>query len=219
MRCEEVERELAAPSPGRDRGVMADHLAACPACSAWARDADRLDRLWEATRPAEPSAEAWDAVWSGISAALDGPSAAVAGPQAVPAFAEPGDRADTRPRSRPARRWRLGAIALVGLAQAAAILIAIGLAWQPTPRPDDADQPPQVADNAGPSSVPAPIRVDRPVRVDAEIEESSLVVIHAEANGARVVNATPPEMNTGSDSGLVFFNLMESLTTPHMAAR
>ncbi len=227
MRCEEVERELAAPTPGRDRAAMADHLAVCPSCAAWAQDAERLDRLWEATRPAEPSAEAWDSVWSGISAALDRPSATPGAsprpqPVLVPAIGEmDGVRAHPRHRPRTAgRRWGLGAIALVGLAQAAAILVAFGLAWQPAPRPDGPDggagSAPKVAANPG---APTPIRVDGPVRVDAEIDEGYLVVIHAGSAGARVENATPPEMNTGSDGGLVFLNVMESLSTPHVAAR
>ncbi len=230
MRCEEVERELAAPTPGCDRAAMADHLAVCPSCAAWAQDAERLDRLWEATRPAEPSPEAWDAVWSGISAALDRRSlAAVPPPLSQPALglAEPGGiREHTWPRPRTAgRRWGVGAMALIGLAQAAAILIAIGLAWQPAPRPEgpvadasaSAGFVPKVA--AGKPGAPRPIRVDRPVRVDAEIDEGYLMVIHTGPAGARVENATPPEMNTGSDGGLVFFNWMESLSTPRVAVR
>ena len=236
MRCEEVERELAAPTPGCDRVAMADHLADCPSCAAWAQSAERLDRLWEATRPAEPSAEAWDSVWSGISAALDRPSAtpgagagAGAGvsprpqPVLVPAIGEmDGVRAHPRHRPRAAtRRWGLGAVALIGLAQAAAILVAFGLAWQPSPRPEDpapgsGSGAPRVAATPG---APTPIRVDSPVQLDADIDEGYLMVIHAGTAGARVENATPPEMNTGSDGGLVFLNVMESLSTPHVAAR
>ncbi|MHB1560985.1 MAG: hypothetical protein ACYC61_26320 [Isosphaeraceae bacterium] len=237
MRCEEVERELAAPTTGCDRAAMADHLAVCPSCAAWAQDAERLDRLWEATRPAEPSAEAWDTVWSGISAALDRPgvtpgvgaaAGATSRPQPVRVLA-PGEPGEVRahPRHRPrtaAPRWSLGAVALVGLAQAAAILVAFGLAWQPAPQPNgpdavagaDAGSAPKVAANPG---APTPIRADRAVRVDAEIDEGYLVVIHARTADARVENATPPEMNTGSDGGLVFLNVMESLATPHVASR
>lgn len=231
MRCEEVERELAAPTPGCDRAAMANHLAVCPSCSAWAQDAERLDQVWEATRSAEPSPEAWDAVWSGVSAALDRLSVA-AGPQPqsrpvpllAPALAEPsGIPAHPRHRPRTAgRRWGVGAIALIGLAQAAAILIAIGLAWQPVPQPEGpiadthAGTAPKVAARPG---MPTPIRVAQPVRVDAEIDEGYLWVIHTGPAGARVENATPPEMNTGSDGGLVFLNVMESLSTPRVAAR
>ena len=57
MRCDEVVRELAAPTGNRDREAMAEHLAACSACAEWARRAGDLDRLWGATRPAEPTSE------------------------------------------------------------------------------------------------------------------------------------------------------------------
>src|SRR5579875_3166683 len=35
----------------------------------------------------------------------------------------------------------------------------------------------------------------------------------------RVVDVTPPEMNTGSDIGMVWLNLMESVATPQVATR
>src|SRR5689334_1067614 len=86
MRCDDVVRELAASTADRDRAAIAEHLAGCPACAAWARRAEGLDRLWEATRPAEPSSEVWDAVWTGIAQSLPCPapgSARLAGPPAV----------------------------------------------------------------------------------------------------------------------------------------
>ena len=75
MRCDEVIRELAVPTDDRDRSVLDEHLAACPSCRAWNHRAAMLDRLWDATRPAEPSAEAWDSVWSNISQGLQSPAA------------------------------------------------------------------------------------------------------------------------------------------------
>ncbi len=33
--------------------------------------AARLDALWEATRPVEPSAQAWDQVWTSVADDLD----------------------------------------------------------------------------------------------------------------------------------------------------
>jgi hypothetical protein len=145
MRCDEVVRELAAPTDGRDREAIAEHLAACSACAEWARRGELLDRLWETTRPAEPSSEAWDAVWARIAPSLAGP--ATARPEDAPPvgatpsrngsgpriFAHPAPApppvsapaaAGTRSRGRP---WRLvSAVALVGLAQAAAILVVPG---------------------------------------------------------------------------------------------
>ncbi len=235
MRCAEVVSELAAPTPGRDRAAMAEHLASCSACAEWARRAGCLDRLWEATRPSEPSAEAWDAVWAQIAGALPCPAASyqdvatACGPRpslngsgvkvlahtaTAPAPAPSG--AGPRPR---ARSWRLAAVALVGLAQAAAILIALGLAWQ---APPDADAPaperPIVADNPGPSR-PSAIRVARPVKVELEFDGGCLMVIDMEGTAPRLINATPPEMNTGSDPGLVMLNAMEYNATPQVASR
>ena len=74
MRCDEVIRELAVPTDDRDGTALAEHLAGCPSCVAWARRAALLDRLWEATRPPEPSPEAWDSVWANINQALQSPA-------------------------------------------------------------------------------------------------------------------------------------------------
>src|SRR5437588_12667328 len=71
MRCDEVIRELAAPTEDRDRTAVAEHLAGCKACADWARRAAQLDQLWEATCPPEPAPQAWDSVWSNITRALD----------------------------------------------------------------------------------------------------------------------------------------------------
>ncbi|WP_337176134.1 hypothetical protein [Paludisphaera sp.] len=74
-----------------------------------------LDRLWQATRPPTPSAEAWDRVWAGVAGRIDEPEPA-------PAV------------SSPRRRW--AAAALVLLAQAAAVLMAVGVArYAPAPTP------------------------------------------------------------------------------------
>ncbi|MBX6314121.1 MAG: hypothetical protein IRY99_14580, partial [Isosphaeraceae bacterium] len=70
MRCDEVTRELAAPTSGPDPAALARHLAACPRCSAWAEASERLDRLWDATRPVEPPA-AFETVWGRVTQATD----------------------------------------------------------------------------------------------------------------------------------------------------
>jgi hypothetical protein len=236
MRCEEVVSELAAPTPDRDRAAMADHLAGCSACAEWARRADRLDQLWEATRPAEPSPEAWDSVWANIAGALPCPATAqredavASGPRpslngggvkvlipTAPQLAPSTPGAGPRRRTRP---WRLAAVALVGLAQAAAILVALGLALQ---APPDSEAPPTdqtvITGNPQPAA-PAPIRVAKPVTVKEEFEAGCLMVIRMEEGTApRLINATPPEMNTGSDPGLAILNLMEGSGAPQVAAR
>ncbi|WP_165071210.1 hypothetical protein [Paludisphaera rhizosphaerae] len=74
---------------------------------------DRLERLWQATRPAAPSAAAWDDVWASVTRELDRPEAKPL-TLAMPVV--------------PAPRGRWAAVALVLLSQAAAAAIAVGLA-------------------------------------------------------------------------------------------
>src|SRR5436309_265812 len=142
MRCEDVIRELAAPTGEPDQTAMAQHLAGCPACAAWARRAGQLDALWDAARPPEPAPEAWDSVWATLVRELN----ALATVEVVsPATVRPSpngrpSKVVAHPAPSPSaahrRTWRLAAIALVGLAQAAAILIALGLIrFTPTPDP------------------------------------------------------------------------------------
>jgi hypothetical protein len=105
-------------------------------------------------------------------------------------------------------------MALVGLAQAAAILVALGLAWRPDPH-----RGPRPDGGIGLVRHPAPIRVATPLKVDAEIPTSSWIMIVAEGPAAQVLDRTPREMNTGSDLGLVIFNVIEEIATPQVAAR
>jgi hypothetical protein len=231
MRCDEVVRELSAPTADRDRAAMAEHLAGCSACAEWARRVQGLDRLWDATRPAEPSPEAWDTVWANIAQALPGavavhragenspapdfsPSRNGSGPKLLvhPAPVPEPVPGGSRPRS---RSWRLAAVALVGLAQVAAILVALGLAWGPLERPNGPPEASAPIDTGGPS----PIRVASPVKVDLDVQAGHLMVIHAKGTKAQIEDATPPEMNTSSDPGLAILNTMESITTPQVAAR
>ncbi len=236
MRCDEVIRELAAPTDDRDETVLAVHLADCSSCADWARRAALLDRLWDVTRPSKPSPEAWDTVWANINQALECPTAggelSTASPNAlrngftpelltsstsIPAPTHPTNQ--RRPR-------RFLAIALIGLAQAAAILIAVGLAWHPQ-GPAPAHQNPQIAHNTDlvlPHQ-PSAIRGGREVRIDLEFEEGHVMKICVDGNSAQVQDLTPPEMayrisdgNFG-DPMLVMFNIAESFTTPVVASR
>ena len=80
--------------------------------------AARLDALWQATRPVEPSAPTWDRVWASVSADLDRREGVI-----VPG---PSSRFGRRPLAVAA------AAAAVVLAQAAAILLAFSLSWPTT---------------------------------------------------------------------------------------
>jgi hypothetical protein len=237
MRCDEVVRELLVPTGGEDQAAMAEHLAGCSACAEWARSVERLERLWDATRPDEPAPEAWEAVWAKIAQALPGPVAVHpdredspaadhspsrngSGPKFLvhPAPAPAPSGTSARPRG---RSWRLAAMALVGLAQAAAILIALGLAWR-TPERLDGPQPGAGSHIAGvPAPVaPAPIRTPTLVKVDVDVPSGHLMVIHVEEREALMVDATPWEkMNTSSDPGFVILNVLEGMTVPQVAAR
>lgn len=108
MRCEDLIRELASPIGDFSPTEMAGHLAICPSCVDWSRRAARFDRIWEATRPAEPTDSTLDVLWASVSHTLD--------TKAIPATLRLRD-ASRRPRS----TWFKVAFVM---AQAAAILVA-----------------------------------------------------------------------------------------------
>jgi hypothetical protein len=151
MRCVDVIQELAAPTGGPESTALADHLAHCPECASQAARDRRLDRLWDATRPLEPSALAWDVAWNRLSGALDRPTA----PEILP-FA--------------ATAWRRAAVAVLGLAQAAALLFILVYHSQPM-------QKAQVQEIAR----IAPVEVAPPVpSAPIEIEAGQLAVIRGD---------------------------------------
>ncbi len=206
MRCDEVILELAAPTADHDPAVMAEHLAGCEACAEWARRAEQLDRLWDATRPVEPSPAAWNAVWSNITESLADRENCPA-PTAIPI---------TTPAQRPRPgRW-IAAVALVGLAQAAAVLVALGLAWR---APSDAPESRLAERDRSIRTEPTAIRSERLVDPVVDIEAGGLMVIHFDRKSSRLEDRTPAEMNVGADIGMEMTNAMESIATPQMAAR
>ena len=77
--------------------------------------AARLDALWDATRPVEPTEQAWDRVWASVAADLDRPEGMI--------IAGPRSGFGRRPLAVAATA------AAVLLAQAAAVLLAFGLSW------------------------------------------------------------------------------------------
>jgi len=117
MRCVDVIHELAAPTGDLERALLSDHLDNCPSCARWAERNVRLDQVWDATRAPELSAAAWDRIWANVSKSLDQPVVTVPAPSA-PVIPRP---------------WRRSAVAVFALAQAAAILAGLGLAWHQTP--------------------------------------------------------------------------------------
>jgi len=110
MRCSEVIRSLSQSENGFDLDpVVSDHLASCERCAEWAEDDSRLLRAWHASRPAEPSLEAWNTVWAGISEGLN----ASRHPHIL-----------TLPERPAASRRFCPGLVTLGFAQAAAILLA-----------------------------------------------------------------------------------------------
>jgi len=116
---------------------------------------------------------------------------------------------------------------LIGLAQAAAILIAMGLAWHPQ-GPAPAHQNNQIAQTPVPALAhqPSAVRGGREVRIDLEFDEGHVMKICVDGSTARVQDLTPPEMayqissGTFGDPMFVMLNIAESLaTTPVVASR
>jgi len=198
MQCDEVMRELNLPGDDRHDQALAQHLAECQACARWAEHAARFNRLWDATRPADPSTESWDRLWSSVAARVDH-SGPVAAPRSRPAhpFATVGDAAPEH--SAPVTRsWRgLAAIGLVGLAQAAALFFAVNLFWNTTGknvRPDD------VAQQTAPS-------LDSVV----DVEWGQVILIRSE--GSKTVDITDLASlgsSNGEDPWYDLFNGVES---------
>jgi hypothetical protein len=190
MRCDDIIRELAAPTDSRDIASLADHLNRCPSCAAWAERAARLDRLWQVTQPAEPTSDVWDNIWAQVASSLDVEAANGAISPAVTSlhnglasgaslrFAA---KANERPLPRPFRSRRWAAIGLVGLAQAAAILLVVGVSW----RFFVPSRPPQ---NEVIASLPS-----------VDIEEGHLVMIVADPKLLSVVDLTPKTTTAGVD--------------------
>ena len=253
MRCDEVIRELAVPTDERESTTLAEHLARCPACAAWAKGAAGLDRLWEATRPGEPSSEVWNGVWARLASSLDAsiPHELETFAPSVPARnGSPANGKAQPPRPLPSsnthpRRWF--AIGLIGLAQAAAVLLAVGLSWHrfvPSQRPQGALPTVGVATLSQGKGLTGFKLVSIHVSSEAfptVVEEGSLVVIHADPNPRKilvpifssqfmfliqaeghiptVVDLTPEEMSFGVDDWYLAFNAVESLTNPKVAMK
>jgi hypothetical protein len=200
MRCDEVIRLLDEMSGERSEPALMRHLAHCESCTRRAEENLRLERLWVATCPAEPSPEAWEHLWTSVSSSLDRRShtsrtATVAGDVA------------SHPQAR-ARRWRgLAAISLVGLAQAAALVLAIGLSWNgpPTELPNPIPAHPG---NPGPSERTAP-SLDSVV----EVEEGQNILIRSQGASVDIIDLDKLDTFRGADPWYVFYNCVESASS------
>lgn len=208
MRCEEVTRELAVPTPARDDLAIAQHLAGCEACARWAEQAAEFDRLWDATRPAEPSGESWDELWASVTARLDAsPCPAVNGGRStrVPNLLQVPPASAGR-----GRVWRgLAAVGIVGLAQAAALLIAVGVAWhgtdKPTPLPREGDSTVVVQNST--------VGLDSVI----DVEEGEVPLIRPDGKRVRVDGLAAQDAPNGVDEWYLFWNVLEPMAKSVMA--
>jgi hypothetical protein len=213
MKCDEVIRELAVPSDDQDPAALAEHLAGCRACALWARHTSQFDRLWEATRPADPTPEAWEAVWVRINESLDASTRMRNQASASSALyngSSPKVAASNTPqpfRSTRPRLWSFAAVTSFGLAQAAAVLFAVAIVWQSFHSPQTtqfAKHPTLATDMVSSSTKNA-----SPVAI--EIEEGSLVVIRADGEEPEVLVRTSESSPFGIDDWLLMFNTVESM--------
>ena len=138
MRCEDVIRELAAPTDMRDAAASADHLSRCPSCAALADRAARLDRLWEATRPSEPRPRSGIACGRKLAHSLDALKPIKKLRHRLRRLPKRLGRADPSstsrsqsrascPRSCRSRLWQRSVWS--GLSRVAAVLLVAGLTW------------------------------------------------------------------------------------------
>jgi hypothetical protein len=195
MHCDEVIRELAVPTDERDSAVLAEHLASCHQCSAWAtRDAE-FEYLWNATRSGEPSGQAWDTVWSHITSSLDRTASAEIKEYRVPIAPSPLVETPIRPfsRSSRSRSWKRSAIVGIGIAQAAGVLLAVGITWRMSTK----------------SSIPSVV----------EIEAGQSVVIRVDDAAADIVVLAPDGMSSSVDDWYLVFNQIEAIANPVVAMK
>jgi hypothetical protein len=206
MRCDDVIRELSGPGPvPDDDGTLSGHLTRCGRCATWAARQARLQRLWDATAPEDVPGEAWDRVWSAIRSGLDREDGRMGGKLSSRGASPAGVGQRIRVAG-PARPWRsLGIIGLVGLAQAAAVLLAVRLSWTDPAVP-----------STRPASVPQPAvagRTEPSLDSVFDVEDGQVALIRSEGKQVRMVDLADLDTGNGDDPWFVFFNRVEAAST------
>jgi hypothetical protein len=225
MHCDDVIRELAVPTDDRDTAALAQHLASCSQCSEWAKKDAQFERLWNVTRPSEPSSQVWDEVWSHLRTSLDSPrpvnlkaSTIELAPLngSVSRLKMPLESPPTQPRS---RSWKWAAIALVGLAQAAAILLAVNSAWRISARSAGPGLTTSIRSPA-PSNSPPAVKQSEPLLVPVvEIEAGQSVVIRVDDSATQVLVLTHDGISSSVDDWYLVFNAIEAIANPVVAMK
>jgi hypothetical protein len=189
MRCVDVIEKLAVLT-GPPSAELAEHMARCPHCAAWAERDARLGQYWEATRPEEPGAAVWASVWAKVTQALEGT------PVAPLTLAVSSPRPDLSAVARPWQRW---AWASFGIAQAAVLLVGAWLVTRP-----DVVRPPQPHE-ARPDFTLALLR--EPV----EIPYGTTVMIDANGPELKVVSRPTDEGSSAVDPNFLMFGAVEAM--------
>lgn len=228
MQCDKVIRELAVPTDDRDPASLAEHVAQCPSCAVWADRAARFDRLWEATRPSEPTGEMWDTVWNQVACAVDKSNPieqkafALHRSSLNGAAAKTEESAARTGRRSGFRARRLMAIGSLGLAQAAAIFLAVYLSWHPSAKSPRT----QVGETGLAHSF---VTTDSNATVSTngvvEIDEGQQIVIRIEGLAPHVVDLRPERISYNVfyeplyyDDWYELFNKMEAIASPPVVA-
>jgi bacterioferritin-associated ferredoxin len=236
MRCVDVIRELAAPTDTQNAADLADHLSRCSSCAKCATEAAQFDRLWNTTRPAEPSPALWENLWSQVACSLENSTLQESASPSPPeswnyvlgtsvSEPEPRPTLHSPALSLHARLWP--SASMVSLARAAGVLLVAGLTlWFIIPfRQKVAPLNPvslgQTAANAVASPLPS-----------VDIEPGHMVVILAHPNSPSVVDRTPKAIIAGIGREYVdwygdersfdwsqVFNEAEYLATPKVAMK
>jgi hypothetical protein len=214
MRCCDVIRELVLPSDECDLAALAEHLAHCRTCSAAAKQSSQFNRLWELTRPDEVLHDTWDIVWARITASLasskrttlttvGSPVASPSGSGGAVAMPLVGERSTFR-----SRRWMAAAIGLIGLGQAAAILLAVLLTGHPS---GNSPSIPGAGNRDLSLGSRSPTGSQSDVAARIEIDEGQRVVIRVEGPSAKVVELTPDGASWSVDGWYEMFNYVEGM--------
>jgi hypothetical protein len=220
MQCNEVIQELAVPTDDCDPRLLAEHLAACSSCSGWAERAKRFDRLWDATRPVEPTGEIWDSVWTRVSAALEESRSEERAVVKISGASRNGAAVRVEESSGSNRgfggfgRRRVMAVASVLMAQAAAILLVVSLSWQPFGGLSSV----RLVEKTGPQSIVTTEAIEAGPSDGVEIEEGQQIVIRIDGTTSRVVDLAPEGMSHNVDDWYLVFNKMEAIASPPVVA-
>lgn len=159
----------------------------------------RLDALWEATRPAEPSAQAWDRVWESVAGELDRISSTTTSGRSDVIrregvfFHQASQVSSRRPLAVAA------AAATVMLAQAAAILLAVGLSWRGADPEAGAPTGWQVA------------------TADVRVEEGQFVLIRSNADAVQTIDLSARLGAGDVDAWYEMYNRLEWTSQPVVA--